>query len=973
MRIKRIEDDSNKNNIFCYMLYVWLKNVKIEKNCKKFKTQIMSFKSKNLLTRSKKSKVSESKIQLMKLWPTKKQLIFSSTNVAEEIVEICDLIYKDGESIEKAKEENTYNPINFGLSYAEIVGDDVPIMIEINLRFDNRPDNDEDSDSEENDFYKMKFIFHMIHIIQEVMIENFDLSEDEEELECFLVENDPVWNNKFFIKTIRFHFPFTKVPLEFLNDIFRKEVIKRVTSKNLLKHFNVAPCDTLENIFGVIKEYVILHGCKEDFGSSPMVFKTIFSHITKDDLKKSDEYIINNKRKNINSNIYNANNHQYIGNGLLPISEEFIDSTSNIFWLPLFLSLNYFHMYTQFKEQSDSENDQKEEEEIDDKLNSSEMEKMITFLEMISPRRWKKLNYWLDIGICICNITDESKQGLNIWKKYSQKYMIDLEIIDADFEKNYKKTKPYDMKTIEWYAHLDSPYDYQLWSDNDVEPYIIAACKDITHLNIMEIFFRLVKLRYVYVSEIDSFLKFLGHRYARDIGGLSLKREIPNTLIPFLNKWRTKYCNERTAEKTDEEKKAIEEKISAITKMISKLGSDPYQNSILKLLKTTLIDPNFSRSADVNLNLMGWVNGVSECGDDDIVFRDGKPQDYVTMSTRIKYPKSMTMYDPLVLELRKYFEKVFRDDETREYEYLDDASFLLGGNPDKLFRNWIGEKNASKSQKMKLMQETLGDYFTIIDACTISKVHTESGGKPDPALDMAFGCRFVAVVETDGEDLMDCGKIKKYTTDDGYFSRRLHDNGSLKILTFKLVHISNMVAKIPGADDAFYGRELIVCFTSSWVLNPPDSEAEQMRLGIFKMDQSFPNRLKELSQANAFLMFENFKNYRKIGLKVFPRLSLNAIKSHQEDNDPYVSFIMERLDFVLDNNNVRDTSITLSNITLYPKFKFWFKNCFPNDKVPDSVLFKKEMCMKNRLGPQTSRKEWVGVKIREFQDHKKTY
>src|SRR5581483_3642136 len=101
---------------------------------------------------------------------------------------------------------------------------------------------------------------------------------------------------------------------------------------------------------------------------------------------------------------------------------------------------------------------------------------------------------------------------------------------------------------------------------------------------------------------------------------------------------------------------------------------------------------------------------------------------------------------------------------------------------------------------------------------------------------------------------------------DGYFSRRLHDNGSLKILTFKLVHISNMVAKIIGGDDAFYSRELIVCFLSSWVINPPKSEEEQMRLGIFKMDEFFPTRLKKLASAQAFLMFENFKHYRKIGL-----------------------------------------------------------------------------------------------------------
>jgi phage/plasmid-associated DNA primase len=135
-----------------------------------------------------------------------------------------------------------------------------------------------------------------------------------------------------------------------------------------------------------------------------------------------------------------------------------------------------------------------------------------------------------------------------------------------------------------------------------------------------------------------------------------------------------------------------------------------------------------------------------------------------------------------------------------------------------------------------------------------------------------------------------------------------------------------------------------------------------MRRRLIKKDVNFEQCLPELAEAIFWLSVQMYPIYVAEGL-IQPKLVEDYAREHWEDNDPYQSFIGERLTKVKvkkDETLSSSNSVVVSDI--YPQFKIFFKAQNPQSAMPTSSQFKTQMVQ--RLGDQTG-KRWPGWVIRD--------
>jgi phage/plasmid-associated DNA primase len=100
----------------------------------------------------------------------------------------------------------------------------------------------------------------------------------------------------------------------------------------------------------------------------------------------------------------------------------------------------------------------------------------------------------------------------------------------------------------------------------------------------------------------------------------------------------------------------------------------------MKECRHLFFDENFFKKINKDLTLLGFENGVLDLKN--MEFRDGKPEDYISMSTGYDF-KTFTDEDAEIYDIKIFLTKIFPDPELRTYFLNWAASLLRGGNTDK--------------------------------------------------------------------------------------------------------------------------------------------------------------------------------------------------------------------------------------------------------------------------------------------------
>lgn len=825
-----------------------------------------------------------------------------------------------------------------------------PVTLEFNFGFLD-PDETLDDFSEE-------FISKLVHTIIESLHFNLKIKEEEEEhklLCCVLLSDhyDDKLKPETTMITMRVQFPYCNVSTGFQREHLRPYIINELRKRNVIRYLERQPTEDWDNIINplVPYNYVPLYKSKSKLNIPYTKLHTIY-HPT------FDENGLLNVTE-LSEDIFDPLNHSGVQKSLieLDITENF-ECIEDL--LPMILSVQYTSTITQAdKKQKVQEKDNFNSIDFNREPNyKNPIEFVDLFVPMLSKDRFKSYLYCIDLGKAIYNATSGSDEGMDKWIKLCKC----SDLTDEKCKVLYPSFKGslVTYRTIAWYARIDNKniYDkwYNDWCYKGIEK---LAQKDKGLLNNMEIadaFYRFYWLDYAF-SPVGkgNWYKFTCHHWKQmEDGTIELSDLLGKDFLDCVYNVRKEF--QSSQEDTDRKAKYD----SSLTKVISILCGS-MKDRIIKECRARFYIEEFEKNLDCNPSLIGLLNGVIELTDKDATFRDGKPEDYIAMSTQQMFRKDFSSNSKPVKKYLDYLRQVFPDDELVHYIRKDISSMLKGRNSEKLFRVYSGGGDNSKSVYIKLLQKAFGSYCIDFPVSAITGKRGESGAA-SPQLARAKGAHIAIMSEPDDFEVIKAGLVKGLTGNDRFFARFLHDNGSEIEAMFKLILVCNKIPAIPNGGKAMKNRLRVIPFLASFRdEGVPATEEEQRRKRIFKKDEDFDKYIPELAQAMLWCSVRDYSGYCKEGLKE-PDIIARETKSYWEDNDIYDLFIKECIVMVKDDEGNPDTNVSLLHGELYRVFKTWFREGFSGSRLPDSPVVKVEIS--NRLGNQVNRR-WLGVSIKE--------
>ena len=150
---------------------------------------------------------------------------------------------------------------------------------------------------------------------------------------------------------------------------------------------------------------------------------------------------------------------------------------------------------------------------------------------------------------------------------------------------------------------------------------------------------------------------------------------------------------------------------------------------------------------DQQRHLLGFNNGVYDL--DLGRFRDGLPEDYITMTTGYDYYPPDENSRVLIEQVQTFMEQILPIYNVRKFVLQFLASCLSGRvSGDHLVPIWIGTGGNGKSILVRLMENALGEYAGKMPVSLITKARSDSASA-SPEVSANVLKRFVPFQEPD--------------------------------------------------------------------------------------------------------------------------------------------------------------------------------------------------------------------------------
>lgn len=861
----------------------------------------------------------------------------------------------------------------------EKISDVMPLISKLTFRY--HVNENEDNDGWEP--YDDAFIQRICYTYQTILAEHFRLvSPHQLELVTVVLESSEHWyepskqpGQKYMLMEIRIQFPYARIDVGLQNRVVRPRVIQALRNNNVMSLMQRQPIGDWDQIISPCSnnESVIMYGSSETVGRPKLKVVHIWPVLMEDSLAS------------VHPNIplrdaFVPQNHSHVQQ--LMVDQNIFEEERELeYWLPMFLSLNYWPAVLLFRNEEvipqasplpqafgSSGGAYREEED--------NMEKSERLIAILDSSRFLREPYWLDIGKSLYHSDNGGENGLLSWIRHSDRASIGIEpplymtgglnVNDtvADTCRGLYYTFASENITIETlgtYAKEDSPERYADWHKDWCLPSMEKSLSGL-HADVAESLYKVYWLEFAYCPiGKGRWFHFRNQRWIEMHQGITLKKLISHD---FMRRYEVLRANlNRQISETEDVNFKNHNEITCkrLTSLIGKLKTVSFKNSIMTEVSEYFSKDNFLTLLDRNPDLTGVSNGILAIHGNTVIFRKGKPEDYMSMNTNNRYNDSYSWEHPLVQDCMRWLGQVFTNKRLLHHFLKFSASCLKGRNSDKIFPIWTGGGDNSKSMVVKLFESTLSSYCIKFPVAMLNeKVMNASG--PTPQLARAKATRIAFLDEPEDDIPMQKGTIKRYSGGDSFFARQLHDNGQDFEATFKMVLMCNKVPIIPNADKAIKNRTRIFPFRSTWVDNAPESEAEQYKTKTFQKNTTFEKKIPIMAPAFLWIMVQYYPYYAVEGL-ADPPIVTKYTENYWKDNDLYAQFAADTIQEVYTDspiNKQRDAGARESLSSIYAEFKIWFRDAFPGVRVPERQVVKTELTAKwGRMAGNG----WPGIRI----------
>ena len=583
---------------------------------------------------------------------------------------------------------------------------------------------------------------------------------------------------------------------------------------------------------------------------------------------------------------------------------------------------------------------------------------------------------WFDVALCLRNI---NVNLLEDWKMFSRQA--------SSYDPNECDSKWASINTTHSGERLGIG-SLMFWAKNDNEKMYIKAKNeslatfvdksvragpDADYL-VSKVIYESYKDEFISVNVKDEWYNFSGHRWERTLEGTILKTRIHNDIYKLYYEYQGKYHSEKEKEiqrLQDEGMDATEvmEGKSGYGKLLRNIGlimmkllQGNYVNGLMKSVRDLFYKKEVMEKFDTDTSLLGFENGVYDLKSN--VFREGRPEDYVTMTTRVHLPvkdcdmpiklddmiKSFASPDLKAFPEMKHYKKYYDDMDgfidkivpipaVKEYTLKFLAKCLSGENRDEGFYIWTGTGGNGKSKLIDLVSMCMGQYACNMPISLLTQKRKASGAA-SPEMAVTLGKRLCVMQEPDVNETLNVGQMKEITGNDKISARGLYKEPFEFTPQFKLICMCNDLPNIPSNDDGTWRRLEVVDFISRFV---DSSDEVNEKLHRYQKDKGIKNKIPMWVIPFYAMLLPNWREY-DINSITIPAEIKAKTNEYRSDNDiigQWIEHECEVGDNMKSSDNVTKVAPTEFK-TLYDKFTEWAADVLgmQTNNIPDMVSVK---------------------------------
>lgn len=513
--------------------------------------------------------------------------------------------------------------------------------------------------------------------------------------------------------------------------------------------------------------------------------------------------------------------------------------------------------------------------------------------------RYTSYSDWISVGQCLKNIHPDLN---DIWHEFSAKGE-GYKFPEAENKWNSFGFRVDGAKlglgSLRHWSREDNAEGYKKVEDDNIDALMRKSAETATENDVA----RVIHAKYRDEFKCAKFGQNIWYRYKDHIWaetdrGVSLQIRLSKDIADlYFDKELAEGIRLRNMERCEHAKDPdptcecckAEASKKAFSNIRLKLKRTGFKESVMKECRELFLDEQLALKLDENKNLIAFENGVFDVTT--MEFRDGKPEDYISFSTKITYDveRDYTSYECWA-ELDKFLRSILPNENVRKYFLRHLSTCLSGGNEAQKFHILTGSGSNGKSMLMNLMAKAFGDYCCKAPISLLTQQRNKSAAAA-PELVRMKGRRFVTMQEPDEQVPLNTGLMKELASCEKITARDLYA-GSKQMIDFDIqarFHLAcNEKPKVNTTDGGTWRRLIVIDFPMKFVPEPRGPNE-------LHIDESIVQKTSSDEWATCFMaylihIFKEGKGWRKL---VPPQEVMAYTNEYKEESDVIARFLRE--------------------------------------------------------------------------------
>lgn len=461
----------------------------------------------------------------------------------------------------------------------------------------------------------------------------------------------------------------------------------------------------------------------------------------------------------------------------------------------------------------------------------SNLDRIRAMVMMLKPERAYTYKEWIKWGMCLKSISN-TDECLGIWIEFSKQSPKHAKEAEGECKKEWRGLNPQSITegTLRHFAKLDNPKAYAEMMKDDLAQLVYEA-RTVTHTDVAKVVHKLYSDRFVccYMDEKPCWYEFKNHRWEKCPNAVSLKLLISNEVSKLFVATASKYFSMASEAADDTEQERFTNLGKKMTNVSMQLKMASFKANVVSecCLLLAVSDKDFYDKLDSMHHLIGFDNGIFDLKE--MAFRDGVPDDYVSMSVGYDYVEEDTAIQQ---DLLKFLMSITPSKDVLEY-LLYVLAYKLGG--DKFLEQaWFftGLGRNGKTTITLLLEQALkkGEYYHEGDVSVLTNIRRDANAASSAI--MALRNKRVAVFSEseDKDETIKVKVLKQMIGRDLIQGRELYAKRTVEFRpTFSMIFLMNDMPKLSKLEPNLLDKLNVIRFPYRFCDNPKkDSNEKQI-------------------------------------------------------------------------------------------------------------------------------------------------